>query len=191
MMFKTSNFANMHSSANSYTNVCKSNDSLMIGMMHQVMTFTAIMISLHILVMFVSILSRMNMAHDNNRVLEKIADALNTANELHVIDTYMCGCSDDDDDDESNDDDENCSEDDSNDDDESDTTETETESEFKTIGETAAAAATAQEDADVKKRIDEAVDELVNEIIASDAAVAAMESKSEEDSIESAHWVNN
>jgi hypothetical protein len=171
-MFKTSNFANTQSS-NTYTNVCKSNDPLMAGMMHQVMTFTAIMIAMHILVMFVSILSRMNMAHDTNKLLEKIGDELRVSNSLRIIESGMCDCSDSEcsDDNRTNSSDDNSNNSDNSNDDDSNI-ESEHETDFKTIGETAAEAINA-------------VDEIKN--LVNDATVSAMESKSEEDSIESAH----
>jgi hypothetical protein len=154
--------------------VCKTSYNRDYMMFYPFNTYIAI---IHIIVLIVSIalrLATINIhSYDTSKALNKIASELETANQIRIVENYM-DCDSDDSDVESDDADADTDVD-SNTDNETQTSETYNS---KTIGELVAEATLASENNDTTDTDSELTPEAVP---------AAMESKSEEDSIESAH----
>ena len=171
------------------------NNTITIGMIHQIMTFVFIMAALNILATFVSIITKVNTEHDKNEILNKIVSELETANQIRIVENCMnCGfCEEESEDEEdSGEDGEEDGED--GEDNEEDGEDNEEDGEDGEDGEEDS------EEESQEAKITEILAEIeriatrkiisncnnldVTEIA---AAPAAMESNSEEDSIESAH----
>jgi len=149
--------------------VCKTSRNGDTMMFYQFNTYIAI---IHIIVLTISIalrLATINInSYDTSKALNRIASELETANQIRIVENCMdCDCDLDEEEEELDTD--------SNTDNETQTSET---SNSKTIGELAAEASLASD----TKLVAETYADFTSNI-----SPAAMESKSEEDSIESAH----
>ena len=152
------------------------------------MMFNTYLAIIHIIVLTLSIairLATINIkSYETSKALDKIASELETANQIRIVENCIdCDCfdSDDDDDDDESDAESDADSDaddadvDSNTDNETQTSET---SNSKTIGELAA---------ETVNTVDNSDNSDNDSDLTPEAVPAAMESKSEEDSIESAH----
>ena len=186
-----------------FPNTCEmTNNTITIGMIHQIMTFVFIMAALNILATFVSIITKVNTEHDKNEILNKIVSELETANQIRIVENCMnCGFCEEESEDEKDSGEDGEEDGEDGEDNEEDGEDNEEDGEDgEEDGEDGEDGEEDNEEESQEAKITEILAEIeriatrkiisncnnldVTEIA---AAPAAMESKSEEDSIESAH----